>query len=55
MIAGAEILKSREMKLCKKPAIHVQHKETDNTKLVVEHTLTQNLKVVQPLVTIKVP
>lgn len=42
------------MKLCKKPAIHGQHKGTDNTKLVVEHTLTQNLKVAQPLVTIKV-
>ncbi len=42
------------MKLCKKPAIHGQHKGTDNTKLVVEHALTQSLKVAQPLVTIKV-
>lgn len=47
-------MKSREMKLCKKPTIHGQHKGTDNTKLVVEHALTQNLKVAQPLVTIKV-
>lgn len=42
------------MKQCKKPVIHGQYKGTDNTKLVVEHTLTQNLKVAQPLVTIKV-
>lgn len=42
------------MKLCKKPATHSQHKGTDNTKLVVEHSLNQNLKVAQPLVTIKV-
>ncbi len=49
-----DILKSRKMKLCKKPAIYGQHKGTDNTKLVVEHALTQNLKVAQPLVTIKV-
>jgi len=48
-----EYLKAERLNLRKKPAIHGQHKGTDNTKLVVEHPLTQNLKAAKPLVTIK--